>query len=152
MRRRTITQGGSLSGAAHHAAKDRVNGAGLTYQQRLSLAKKQAARGVGLGGYGSYYGSGDYGYDIKGLYHPSIYKPKGKGVYTGNAAYQKYLTGKGYQTTAYGRQQHGHGRSGYNNGYGRTYGGRSAYNARQPYRRGYGSAPYGGRQAYGQYG
>ena len=32
MRRRTVTQGGSLSGAAHKAAKDRVNGAGLTYK------------------------------------------------------------------------------------------------------------------------
>ena len=153
MRRRTITQGGSLSGAAHHASKDRVNGAGLTFQQRLALAKKQAARGVGLGGYGAYYGAGNYATDIKGRYNPSLYKPNAKGVYTGNSAYQKWLTGKGAQTTAYGRQQHGYARPGYNNGYGRTYGGRQAYgrsyNARQPYGRGYGGAAYGGRQAYG---
>jgi len=45
MRRRTVTKGGKLSGAAHEASKEQTIGAGLTYEQRLAQAKQKQGYG-----------------------------------------------------------------------------------------------------------
>jgi len=40
MRRRTVTEGGKLSGAAHDADEDRIYGAAPTYEQKVAAQKR----------------------------------------------------------------------------------------------------------------
>ncbi len=111
MRRRTVTHGSNLSGAAHNGAEHQIYGAAPTYAQRQALMKQ--GKRVGYGRFvpqAAYYarsGYGNRGYGGKAPQYGRQASRYGKGSYRAPAPYRNangYLVaGK----TAYGRAPYG---------------------------------------------
>ena len=154
MRRRTVTTGGKLSGAAHDAPEHKIRQKptyGRAYGGQYGAYGSYGKAGYGRAGYGQYGAyRGQYGGYGKAGY--GGYDSYGRRVYGGyDRGYGGYGSNYGYDR--YGRRVYGgydRGYGDYNRGYGRGYGvyGGARYGG-QAYRAGY--AGYGG-QRYGGYG